>query len=184
MAYKVVAPYVTLKVPTKEAGGYQMVGFYAGAPVPEDIEPANLQHHLDAGLVVHEDDPVAEVFAVPAGTPLPGRPPNVPVTESTLIGQPVPPLPDELLAAGDVAPKDTSASVERSAAAFEERPSGQQAVASERLRQVGDQPQGNASQEKWADYHARQLVSSGVPEQDAREQAQGMSRDEIRALYS
>jgi hypothetical protein len=38
---------------------------------------------------------VAEAFAVPAGTPLPNRPPNVPVTEAASTAQPQAPLSDE-----------------------------------------------------------------------------------------
>lgn len=180
MTYRVVAPYVTLKVPTRDAGGYQMVGFYAGAPVPDDVEPANLQHHLDAGLVVDEGDPVADVFATPAGTPLPGRPPNVPVAESMVVGQPVPPLADELLAAADVDPADTSASVEASAAAM----AGEPSVLVEPGAGELAKPHGNASLEKWADYHVARLVAGGADEQDARAQVEGKSRDDLRALYS
>src|SRR5687767_12982863 len=80
--YKVVAPLVYLKVP--DAGGALVsYTFYAGAPVPENVDEASLKHHLESGLVVDKSDSVAEVLAVPAGTPVPGEPPNVPVSEST-----------------------------------------------------------------------------------------------------
>lgn len=80
--YVVAAPLVYLKVPDV-GGALVSYTFYAGAPVPENIDEASLQHHLESGLVVESSDPVAEVIAVPAGTPIPGEPPNVPVTETT-----------------------------------------------------------------------------------------------------
>lgn len=82
MGYRVVAPLVYLRVPDV-AGALVSYAYYAGASVPDGVDEGSLQHHLDSGLVVKEDDPVAEVVAVPAGTPIPGEPPNVPVTEST-----------------------------------------------------------------------------------------------------
>lgn len=80
--YVVAAPLVTLKAPDA-AGALIFKHYYAGAPVPEDIDPDNLQQHLDSGQVIEVSDSLADVVAVPAGTPVPGEPPNVPVTEST-----------------------------------------------------------------------------------------------------
>lgn len=80
--YVVAAPLVYLKV--RDAHGALISStFYAGAPVPEDVDEDSLQHHLDSGLVIKQGDPAADVLAVPAGTPVPGEPPNVPVTEQT-----------------------------------------------------------------------------------------------------
>lgn len=99
--YKVVAPYVTLRV-KDQAGGTVITGFYAGATLDADqVDEASLQHHLDGDLMVEEGDKLAETFAVPAGTPLPGQPPNVAVTESGTTAQPVPPLSDEQLELAD-----------------------------------------------------------------------------------
>jgi hypothetical protein len=79
--YVVAAPLVYLKVPDV-GGALVSYTFYAGAPVPENVDKDSLQHHLDSNLVIEASDPVAEVIAVPAGTPVPGEPPNVPVTET------------------------------------------------------------------------------------------------------
>lgn len=80
--YAVLAPYVTLKV-KDGLGGSVIRGFNAGAVVKgEDIDPDNLRHHVDTRLVVPADHRDAE-FAVPAGTPLPAEPPNVPPTTGT-----------------------------------------------------------------------------------------------------
>ena len=95
--YKVVAPYVTLRV-KDQSGGTVVTGFYAGAVLDADqVDEASLQHHLDGGLLVEEGDKLADTFAVPAGSPLPGQPPNVEVTEAGSTAQPVPPLSDEQL---------------------------------------------------------------------------------------
>ena len=48
-SYRVVAPYVTLKV--KDAAGAEvLVGFYEGAIV-SDVDPDLLKNHLDRGLL-------------------------------------------------------------------------------------------------------------------------------------
>lgn len=84
--YKVVAPYVSLKMRDTNSGGWVFLGKYAGATVDADeVEPANLRHHLDSSLMVEEGTLEADLVAVPAGTPVPGEPPNVPVSET---GQP------------------------------------------------------------------------------------------------
>jgi hypothetical protein len=90
--YVVAAPLVYLKVPDV-GGALVSYTFYAGAPVPENVDKDSLQHHLDSNLVIEASDPVAEVIAVPAGTPIPGEPPNVPVTETG----PGPKSPDQRL---------------------------------------------------------------------------------------
>jgi hypothetical protein len=80
--YVVVAPYVTLKVKDGN-GGVVVRGFNEGAVVKaEDVDEANLRHHVETRLLAPKGHPDAE-FAGPAGTPKPGEPPNVPVTEGS-----------------------------------------------------------------------------------------------------
>ena len=79
MAYKVVAPYVTLKVRDRD-GAWVVVGFYAGATVPDEVDEVSLNHHVDSGLIV-EDDAELAVFAVPSGNPLPEGGPYPPLVE-------------------------------------------------------------------------------------------------------
>lgn len=105
MGYRVVAPLVYLRVPDR-AGAIVSYTFYQGAVVPEDVEKASLQHHLDSGLVVEEKDKVADVLAVPSGTPIPGEPPNRPV------------------AAQDGGPVNLEARVEAAKKAVESKPRG------------------------------------------------------------
>lgn len=174
--YKVLAPLVQLKL-KDAAGALVFRQFYAGAVLDTEqvnLDQDNLDSHLDSGQVVEEGHEVAEVFAVPAGTPLPGKPPNVAVTESgdaASTGQPVPPLSANLLrAAGMEATGD-----EPYAAESTDRESPERAA--------GSKPHGNASQTAWREYHVEQLRAQGVPEQEAREQAAGMSRDDIRDEY-
>lgn len=59
-AYRVVAPYVTLKV-RDQAGAQVLTGFYEGAVV-SDVDANSLRHHLDNGLV----EMVEEAAPVPA----------------------------------------------------------------------------------------------------------------------
>lgn len=65
--FKVAAPLVYLKVPDA-LGVPTFVTFYAGAPVPENVDPDSLAHHIDGGMVVEDDSRSA--LAVPAGTPV------------------------------------------------------------------------------------------------------------------
>jgi hypothetical protein len=84
----VVAPYVTLKIKNSDGGPLVIKGFNEGAVVKaEDVDEANLRHHVETGLMAAKGSDEA-MFAGPAGTPKPGEPPNVPVTE-----QPVQALP-------------------------------------------------------------------------------------------
>jgi hypothetical protein len=83
--YVVVAPYVTLKVKDGN-GGVVVRGFNEGAVVKaEDVDEANLRHHVETRLLAPKGHPDAE-FAGPAGSPKPGEPPNVPVTEGSQPG--------------------------------------------------------------------------------------------------
>ena len=59
-----------------------------GDPTPGQVirsGPGSIEHHLETEQLVSLDDPVADVFG-PAGTPLPGHAPNVPLSEG---GDPV-----------------------------------------------------------------------------------------------
>lgn len=79
MALKVLWPYITLKV-LSDTGGTVLREFYAGAVVPDNADPEDRDRLVRKGALVDEDSAEAEK-AVPAGTPVPGQPPNVPVTE-------------------------------------------------------------------------------------------------------
>jgi hypothetical protein len=79
------------------AGAIVQGTFYQGAVVTQEDEKdpqpgqivksgaGSIEHHLGTEQVVPLEDPVAEVFG-PAGTPLPGHAPNVPLQEG---GDPV-----------------------------------------------------------------------------------------------
>lgn len=68
-AYRVVAPYVTLKV-RDQLGAWVLAGFYEGGVVSE-VDPASLQHHLDSGMVEEVDEPAP---AEPVEPPAPVEP--------------------------------------------------------------------------------------------------------------
>lgn len=86
--FVVIAPYVTLKM-KDQVGGFVVRGFNEGGVVKaEDIDEANLRHHLETGLIAPLGSDAAK-FAGPAGTPKPGEPPNVPVTEQPVLSLPL-----------------------------------------------------------------------------------------------
>lgn len=88
MAGKVVAaPYVTLKVKDQQ-GQDVTLGFYEGAILPDSANAGDLERLVRKGMVVDTDSPEAQ-FAAPAGTPKPGEPPNVPVTEQPTVALPL-----------------------------------------------------------------------------------------------
>ena len=68
--YRVVAPYITVKTMTPD--GMQIRGLHAGAPVPLDVEPAALEHHLTLGLI--EPIPKAQARAVTRAVEAAGEP--------------------------------------------------------------------------------------------------------------
>jgi hypothetical protein len=144
----VAAPYVTLKVKGQQ-GQDVTLGFYEGAILPDGADSDDLERLIRKGMVVEADSPEAE-FAVPAGTPKPGEPPNVPVTE-----QPVQALP------------------------LEER-QRRQMEAAEQGEQRGGRPRVNASKEDWVEYAVTQRAD-GVSEDDARAEAQAMSKADLIA---
>jgi hypothetical protein len=150
--YVVVAPYVTLKV-KDQGGAFVIRGFNESGTVRrEDIEDASLRHHLESGLMAAKDSPEAR-FAAPSGTPKPGEPPNVPVTE-----QPVGSLP------------------------LAERLQRQAAAADRAEAEAKGRPHGNASKTAWEDWAVAQR-DPGVSEDDARTAAKALSKEELVAKY-
>jgi hypothetical protein len=69
--YRVIAPYVTLKV-KDPTGGAVMLGFYQGAVV-SDVDEESLKHHLDGGFIekVTSDKQLYESTGDPAGASAP-----------------------------------------------------------------------------------------------------------------
>lgn len=150
--FVVVAPYVTLKM-RDDAGGTVMRGMLEGGGFSrDDVDEANLRHHVETGLVAAKDSDEAE-YAGPAGTPKPGEPPNVPVEET---GDPRRLPAQERLAAQ----QEAAQQAERQAA----RPDGQ--------------PAPYAAKTAWVDY-AVSCRADGVSEEDARREAEGMSKADL-----
>lgn len=89
--YRVVAPLVQLKV-QDAVGGTLYRHFYAGAIVPDSVDEENLKLQVESGLVEEDGAAHHAQLGTPAGTPLPGQPPNVPVSESSSTAQPIPPF--------------------------------------------------------------------------------------------
>lgn len=81
MALTVVAPYITLKVRDAVTGGVTIREFYQGGVIPDEADPDNVARLVEQGMLAEQDSVEAQVMGVPAGTPIPGEPPNVPVTE-------------------------------------------------------------------------------------------------------
>lgn len=151
-AYKVAAPYVTLKW-TDDRGSLVVTGFYQGAPVPESADEANVKRLLDKGMLIDAADPVADIVAVPAGTPMPGEPPNVPVEEvpSTSLDQRLDRARESLKAGrakADTKPADTPATPA-----------------------VADPPATNETKPVWVDY----AVACG----ENRATAEAMSKEQL-----
>jgi hypothetical protein len=90
MAKVVIAPYITVKCRDDVAGGMIIREFYQGGVLPDGADPDNVKRLEESGMVADQDTPEADVMGVPAGTPIPGEPPNVPVTE-TAQGSALPP---------------------------------------------------------------------------------------------
>ncbi|MCZ7440823.1 hypothetical protein O7598_30850 [Micromonospora sp. WMMC241] len=81
-AYKVTAAYVTLRV-NNDLGQDVVLGFHQGAVLPDGVQQEDLERHVRKGMVAEEGSREADLLAVPAGTPVPGEPPNVPVSEAS-----------------------------------------------------------------------------------------------------
>jgi hypothetical protein len=176
--YVVLAPLVQLKV-RDAAGAWVYVQRNAGAVLDPDkleIDETVLRSHLESGQIVERGDRVAEVFAVPAGTPLPGKPPNVAPSESRdSAGQPLPPLSADLLRAAEI----DATGDEPYAAESTDRDDAERA-----RQEQGDRlPRKNASEATWRDFHVQQQVAAGVPEDEARAEADSLDRDSLRARY-
>lgn len=173
--YQVLAPLIQLKL-KDQAGAWVIRQFGAGALLDRDdveFDDANFQSHLDSGQVVEEGTPVAEVFAVPAGTPLPGKPPNVAVTESgdaASTGQPVPPLSADLLRAADI---DATGDEEWAAESTDRD--------ADRVAR-GGRPSQVSSKADWVDYAVSQRADD-VSESDARAEAEAKTKAELVAEY-
>ncbi|MEU4779258.1 hypothetical protein [Micromonospora sp. NPDC023633] len=83
MSHVVTAPYITLKV--RDAAGALVVNeFYAGAIVPENADEADVKRLADKGMLAEQGSREADLLGAPAGTPVPGEPPNVPVQQEML----------------------------------------------------------------------------------------------------
>ena len=81
-AYKIVAPYVVLRV-VQPTGGHVDTGFYKGAVVEFELEEASLKHHLDEGLILDESAKEAKLVApdsTPDGT---GKGDDLPTAQDT-----------------------------------------------------------------------------------------------------
>lgn len=183
--YKVVAPLVQLKV-VDPISGPHFRQYYAGALVPAEVDAVSLRDHLDSGQVAELGTAEAALGTpagtpIPAlpGTPIPALPPNVTPSESFANRQPIPPFSDELLDAVSDLPVDE---VPEDAPEVDEPPAA--VVASEPVSTGPARPRGNSSEASWREYHVEQLRAQGVDEQTAREQAAGMSRDDLRAHYA
>jgi len=81
-AYRIVGAYVTLRV-KNELEQEVLLGFHQGATVPDGVNQDDLDRHLRKGLIAEAGSREADLLGVPAGTPVPGEPPNVPVTEAS-----------------------------------------------------------------------------------------------------
>lgn len=156
--FVVLAPYVTLKV-KDQLGGFTIRGFNEGGGVKrEDIEDASLRHHLDAGLMAPVDAPEAR-FAAPSGTPKPGEPPNVPVTETPVASLP---LDERLRLQAEAADK-----AEADAAKAAEGPA---------------KPNARAARDEWVAYAVAHRAE-GVSEEAAQAEADAMTKEELKAKF-
>jgi len=61
--YVVTAPYIT--VVTGTPNGPRLVGFYAGATLPDDVSDESIKHHLDQGMIAKSADAEKELAAAP-----------------------------------------------------------------------------------------------------------------------
>ncbi|MEV1321962.1 hypothetical protein AB0J14_38440 [Micromonospora arborensis] len=82
--FRVTAAYITLRV-DNELGQEVLLGFHQGATLPEGVNQEDLDRHVRKNMVAEEGTREADLLAVPAGTPVPGEPPNVAVTESSAL---------------------------------------------------------------------------------------------------
>jgi hypothetical protein len=154
MALKVVAPYITIKV-RDDNGGTVIREFYQGGVIPDEADPDNVARLVEGGMLADEDSPEAEVLGNPAGTPVPGEPPNVPVTEAA---QGPALAPDERMARA-LAAADKAGTAD-----------------------AGGRPKDYASKPEWVDWAVSQRPED-VSEEDARAQAEAKSKADLIAQY-
>lgn len=64
--YRVLAPYVTVRVLDTPTGKPTVYGFYQGAFLPASSDPANVVSLLEKGMVEQETLPEAPVAETPA----------------------------------------------------------------------------------------------------------------------
>jgi hypothetical protein len=153
-AFVVVDHYVTLKV-RDQIGAFQVRGFNEGGTVKrDDIDDESLRHHLDNGQLAPVGSDRAR-FAAPAGTPKPGEPPNVPVTETP------------------VATLSLDERIARQAEA---------ADAAEDAAERGGRPGVRAPKEDWVAF-AVSKRPEGQSEEDARAVAEGKSKADLVAEF-
>lgn len=152
----VIAEYVTLRVRDQVTGATVVNEFYRGATVPENADQENLDRLVGKGMVAAEGTEEAELLGSPAGTPLPGEPPNVPVQQEMLST----PSPEDRLQRV----REAAASDRRGA----ERTDGRPAV--------------NAPKAEWVDYAVTQRPE-GTLEEDARAEAESMTKADLVARH-
>jgi hypothetical protein len=151
MAYVVTRPYVTLKVKDENTGAEVVREFYEGGVLPDGCVQDDVDRLLRKEMIAEEGSDEARL-AAPAGTPKPGEPPNVPVTEV-----PAGSLP---LAERQVRQLEAQRQAEGQSA----RPEGQ--------------PAPYASKGAWVDY-AVSRRADGVSEEEARAEAEGKSKADL-----
>lgn len=66
--YVVTAPMINLRV-KDAAGTYVKAGFYAGAVLPDDAHPDDVESHVRKGMVAEKGTPEADA-ASPVGMPV------------------------------------------------------------------------------------------------------------------
>jgi hypothetical protein len=62
--YVVTAPRVVLTTMTMD--GVRAIGLFAGAPVPDDVPPEQIRHHLDNNLIAEVPEPAPPARPAPA----------------------------------------------------------------------------------------------------------------------
>jgi hypothetical protein len=151
--FVVVAPYATLKV-RDQVGAFSFRGFNEGGGVKrDDIDPDNLRHHLESGLMAPVGSDLAR-FAAPAGSPKPGEPPNVPVADTPVSSLPLAERLKLQAAAADAEPEQARAG----------------------------KPATYATKDKWVAYAVTQRPED-QSEDDAKAAAESMSKADLIATF-
>jgi hypothetical protein len=122
--FAVTGPYVTVKTMTVD--GVKVIGLHRGAPVPQDVDPAHLQHLLDHDLVgevgqvdLTDDMPAAQRAQLDANDAA-----HAGLLETSPAPSPAQQLAEEKKAEADKAAADKAAS-ERAAGRQPARPAAQ-----------------------------------------------------------